>query len=124
MRKSSAGAQQALAPATLNSVTSVPSLRHGSPASESLPSTFSNVLPTTPLNELYPRSEPPRRIPQRIPISRIILSTVLSAITAPRSARRHMAACLWPRPLAVREKISVTAPRSFGLVARGGCASA
>lgn len=40
-------------PATLNSVTSVPSFRHGAPASKSLAITFSNVLPTTPLYELY-----------------------------------------------------------------------
>lgn len=63
-------------------------------------------------------------MPQRIPISRIILSTVLSATRAPSSARRHMATCLWPQPLAVREKISATAPRSSGLVGLAGCASA
>ena len=45
-QKSIVGAQQALPPATLNSVTSVPSFRHGVPASKSLAITFSNVLPT------------------------------------------------------------------------------
>ena len=59
-------------------------------------------------------------MPQRTPISRIILSTVLSAILSPSSARRHMATCLWPQPFAVREKISATAPRSSGLVGPAG----
>lgn len=53
VQKSSVGAQQALPPATLNSVTSVPSFRHGAPALKYLADTFSNVLPTTPLYELY-----------------------------------------------------------------------
>ena len=51
-----------------------------------------------------------------MPISRIILSTVLSAMTAPSSARRHMAIWRWPQPLAVREKISAAFPHSSGLV--------
>ena len=42
----------------------------------------------------------------------------------PGSARRHMATCLRPQPLAVREKISATAARSSGLVGLAGCASA
>lgn len=48
-QKSSAGAQQALPPATLNSVTSVPSLCHGAPASKSRPTRFPSVSPTSPL---------------------------------------------------------------------------
>ena len=59
-----------------------------------------------------------------IPISRIILSTVLPAMVAPGSARRHMAARRWPHPLAVREKISAAAPRGSGLVGPAGCPSA
>ena len=61
---------------------------------------------------------------QRIPISRIILSTVLSAITAPSSALRHIAICRCPQPLAVREKISAAASQSSGRVGLGGCARA
>lgn len=38
-----------MAPATLNSVTSVPSFCHGPSAPKSLAMTFSNVLPTSPL---------------------------------------------------------------------------
>ncbi len=53
-----------------------------------------------------------------------LLSTVLSAMTAPSSPRRHMAIWRWPQPLAVREKISATASRSPGLVGRPGCESA
>ena len=63
-------------------------------------------------------------MPQRTPISRIILSTVLLAMRAPRSARRHMAICLWPHPLAVRENISAAASQSSGLVGAFGCDSA
>lgn len=63
-------------------------------------------------------------MPQLAPISRIILRTVLSAMTAPRSALRHIATCLWPQPLAVREKTSAAASQSSGLVGLGGCASA
>lgn len=111
-------------PATLNSVTSVPSFCHGAPASKSLAITFSNVLPTTPLYELYLWWAVSRLIPQRIPISRIILSTVLSAITAPSSALRHIAICRCPQPLAVREKISAAASRSSARVGLGGCARA
>ena len=58
------------------------------------------------------------------PISRIILSTVLRAMRAPGSARRRMATWRWPRPLAMREKISATAPRSSGRVGLAGCDSA
>ena len=37
---------------------------------------------------------------QAVPLSRHALDDAL----APRSARRHMAICLWPHPLGVREK--------------------
>ena len=108
----------------LNSVTSVPVFSHGVAAEKSRPVTFSNASPTTPLCELYLWQLVSRRMPQRIPISRIILSTVLSATRAPSSARRHMATCRWPQPFAVREKISAAAPRSSGLVGLAGCDSA
>ena len=58
------------------------------------------------------------------PVSRIILSTVLSATRAPSSARMRMAAWRWPHPFGVREKISATAPRSSGRVGLAGCDSA
>ena len=38
--------------------------------------------------------------------------------------RRHMAICLWPHPLAVRENISAAASQSSGLVGAFGCDSA
>lgn len=57
------------------------------------------------------------------PISRIILSTVLSEMRAPSSARRHMATRRRPHPSAAREKISATAPRSSGRVGLAGCDS-
>ena len=63
-------------------------------------------------------------MPQRRPISPIILSTVLSATTAPRSARRHIAIWRCPHPLGVRENISLAASHSSGLVGFFGCASA
>ena len=59
-----------------------------------------------------------------MPIPRIIFSVVLSAMRTPRSARRHMAICLWPHPLAVRENISAAASQSSGLVGAFGCGSA
>lgn len=108
----------------MNSVTSVPVFSHGVAAEKSRPVTFSNVSPTTPLCELCLWQLVSRRMPQRIPILRIILSTVLSATRAPSSARRHMATCRWPQPFAVREKISAAAPRSSGLVGLAGCDSA
>ena len=42
----------------------------------------------------------------------------------PCSVRRHMAICLWPHPLAVRENISAAASQSSGLVGAFGCDSA
>ena len=63
-------------------------------------------------------------MPHLIPISRIILRTVLSAMTAPLSALRHMAICRCPQPLGVREKISATSSLSSGRVGLFGCDSA
>ena len=48
----------------------------------------------------------------------------LVGMRTPRSARRHMATCLWPHPLAVRENISATASQSSGLVGILGCEGA
>ena len=56
-----------------------------------------------------------------MPISRITVSTVLPAMTTPRSARRRMATCLGPQPFAVREKISPAASQSSGLAGAFGC---
>ena len=58
------------------------------------------------------------------PISRIILSTVLSAMRAPGPARRHMATRRRPHPSAAREKISADAPRGSGRAGPAGCDSA
>ena len=55
-----------------------------------------------------------------MPISRMILSAVLSAMQTPFSARRPIAICLRPQPLAVREKISATSSHSSGLVGAFG----
>lgn len=63
-------------------------------------------------------------MPQETPISRIILSTVLSAMRAPSSARRHIAIWRWPHPFAVRLKTSTALPQSSGLVGLGGWRSA
>lgn len=108
----------------MNSATSVPIFSHGVAAEKSRPVTFSNVSPTTPLYELYLWQLVSRRMPQRISISRIILSTVLSATRALSSARRHMATCRWPQPFGACEKISATAPHSSGRVGLAGCDSA
>ena len=108
----------------LNSVTSVPIFCHGPSASKSRPSTFPKVSPASPLYELYLRRPSLRRMPQRRPISRIILSTVLSAMRTPSTARSSMATWRWPTPLGSLPKISATLPRSSGLVGAFGCASA
>lgn len=55
-------------------------------------------------------------MPQLIPISCIILSTVLSATTAPSSARRHIAIWRRPQSFGVLEKISAAFSQSSGLV--------
>ena len=55
-------------------------------------------------------------MPQLMPISRIIFRTVLSAIAAPSSARRHIATCLCPQPFGDLENISTALPHSSGLV--------
>ena len=60
-------------------------------------------------------------MPHLSPISRITLRTVLSATLTPSSALRHIAACLCPQPLGVRENTSSTASHSSGLVGLGGC---
>ena len=56
-----------------------------------------------------------------MPISCMIFSAVLSAIATSSSARRAMATCLCPQPLAVRENTSATFSHSSGLVGLGGC---
>ena len=63
-------------------------------------------------------------MPHLSPISRIILSTVLSAMRSPSTARSSMATWRWPTPFGSLPKISATLARSPGLVALFGCASA
>ena len=64
-----------------------------------------------------------RRMP-RIPISRASSEHGLAGdARAQLGARRRMATCLWLQPLAVREKISATAPAQLGPACLAGCAS-
>ena len=108
-------------------------LELGDVGAELLPRPLGAEVPRDDVLERAPHEPPvgavpaagaPAAYPHRMPISRIILSTVLSATTAPSSARRHMAICRCPQPLAVRENISAAASRSSGLVGLRGCASA
>ena len=55
-------------------------------------------------------------MPQLMPISCIIFRTVLSAMTAPSSARRHIAIWRCPHPFGERLKISTALSHSSGLV--------
>ena len=63
-------------------------------------------------------------MPHLSPISFIILSTVLSAMRTPSTARSSIATCRWPTPLGSLPKISATLARSSGLVGAFGCAGA
>lgn len=118
--KSCTGAKQALPQGCLNPVASAPIFCHGPSAAKSRPMTLPDVSPTAPLHEPYLWQSVSRRMPQRAPISRIILSTVLSAMRAPGPARRHMATRRRPHPSAAREKISAAAPRGSGRVGPAG----
>ena|GEM_PF-6903521 len=108
----------------LNSVTSVPAFSRGPSAPKSRPMTFPKVSPTSPLYELYLWWSDSFLMPQRSPISPIILSTVLSAMRSASTARSSMAIWRRPTPSGGRPKIPATLPRSSGLVGLLGCASA
>lgn len=102
----------------------MPIFCHGPSAEKSRAMTFSKVSPTRPLYELYLRRAVSRRVAQRRPISPIILSTVLSAMRSPSTARSSMAIWRWPTPLGSLPKISATRARSPGLVGALGWDSA
>ena len=63
-------------------------------------------------------------MPHLRPISFIILSTVLSAMRTPSTARSSMATCRCPTPFGSLPKTSATLARSSGLVGALGWDSA
>lgn len=102
----------------------MPIFRHGPSEAKSRPSTFPKASPAGPLYELYPWQSVSRRMPRLSPISHIILSAVLPAMRAPRSARRHIATRRRPHPFGVLENASLAASHGPGLVGLPGWASA
>ena len=116
------GARYALEPATLNSVTSVPSLANGLSAVKSRSGRSCTRSPVSPLYELYLLHGFPERIGHLSPMRRMTLSTLLADTFWPNSWTRHMRTCRWPHPLAVRPRISRTNGSRSGRVVRAGWA--
>ena len=109
------GARYALDPATLNSVTSVPSLENGRAASKSRLSRLCTWSPVSPLYELYLLHGFLERMAHLSPMRRMTLSTVLADMRVPNSWTRHMRTCRWPHPFGVRSHISRTIGSTSGL---------
>ena len=87
--KSNAGAKYAFPQGCLNSVTSVPIFSHGPSAAKWRPAPVLEGLPDDALVGVVPVVVGLAADAAGIPISRIILSTVLSAMRAPSSAQAH-----------------------------------
>lgn len=115
------GARYALEPATLNSVTSVPSFSNGPSAPKSRLSRFGTFPPVSPLHELYLLQGLAARIGHLSPMRRMTLSTVLADTFWPNSWTRHMWICRWPHPFAVRAQISPTNGSGSARVTCPGC---